>query len=437
MGVLEADDAALLASFGHSTIQSFVSVVVSTWIAGLYTWLVIKAGSILLQKERRRRRMALVTWSIVLTMYLIKLTLWFIDARQIIASIELTLIDSSSPDLAVRRARANNDLRRLSIAEDVLYAYMTVLGDAIVLWRVYAFWHEGLELLALIVPCAVYLASVVCAGLVTYCAAQSGADLSFGAFTNPPFCQHIQSTSYWMQFAMAIVATALIGLKTWRYRQMVKSLINNEVSWRSPVNRAMWIMLDTGLLYSIFFLAEAVLGVIDLQKFLAGHPARGFALEIYQYQTSAIVGIYPTIIVILVHTHTQSFLMDSEGSYTITTLQFDTSPSARSTSAARRPHHLSHNHNHFNNINSSMGTESTNTGLGDVRARRSLKFATRSRDNHNAPPEISLCELRTGTVSSMGEFEDGSERWGDEEVDSKGGVKGQLERVPTRDEGDV
>lgn len=185
--------------------------------------------------------MALVTWSIVLTMYLIKLTLWFIDARQIIASIELNLIDSSSPDLAVRRARANNDLRRLSIAEDVLYAYMvrlfpfpnptlslidlnlivlaslaqTVLGDAIVLWRVYAFWHEGLELLALIVPCAVYLASVVCAGLVTYCAAQSGADLSFGAFTNPPFCQHIQSTSYWMQFAMAIVATALIGLKTW------------------------------------------------------------------------------------------------------------------------------------------------------------------------------------------------------------------------------
>lgn len=133
------------------------------------------------------------------------------------------------------------------------------------------------------------------------------------------------------------------------------------------------------------------------------------------------------------HTHTQSFLMDSEGSYTITTLQFDTSPSARSTSAARRPH-LSHNH--LNNINSSMGTESTNTGLGDVRARRSLKFATRSRDNHNVPPEISLCELRTGTVSSMGEFEDGSERWGDEEVDSKGGVKGQLERVPTRD-GDV
>lgn len=34
---------------------------------------------------------------------------------------------------------------------------------------------------------------------------------------------------------------------------MVKSLINNELSWRSPVNRAMWIMLDTGLLYSIFF----------------------------------------------------------------------------------------------------------------------------------------------------------------------------------------
>lgn len=90
-----------------------------------------------------------------------------------------------------------------------------VLGDAIVLWRVYAFWHNGRHIFVLIIPALVYLGSIVTAALVTYCAAQSSTSLEFGAFTNPAFCQKIQGTSYWMQFVMAAVCTVLIALKTW------------------------------------------------------------------------------------------------------------------------------------------------------------------------------------------------------------------------------
>lgn len=97
------------------------------------------------------------------------------------------------------------------------------------------------------------------------------------------------------------------------YRRMIRFLVRNKVTWESPVSKAMMIMLDTGLIYALFFvrallpptvlvhtpvvlthpdrsqLAEGVLNATDVNSFLAGHPARAFALQIYQYQTSAIV----------------------------------------------------------------------------------------------------------------------------------------------------
>ncbi|KAI0705167.1 hypothetical protein BC835DRAFT_1410044 [Cytidiella melzeri] len=319
----QQNDAALLHTFAQGAIHNFVSVVVSTWLVALYTWLVIKCGVILLQKERRRNKIAISTWSIVLAMYSIKLTLWFIDARNIIYALDVLFVQDSSDTLVEKQLRANQSVLKLDLVEDVLYAYMVVLGDAIVLWRVYAFWHTGHELFVLAIPAAVYLGSFVCAGLVTYCAAQSTTNLAFGAFTNPHFCRNIQHTSYWMQFGMAAVATLLIGYKTWRYRRMIRTLLGDEVTWISPVSKAMIIMLDTGVLYMLFFLAEAIFSAIDIQAYVQGHSARALALEIYQYQTSAIVGIYPTIVVILVHTHTRSFLIDSQGSQTVSTLRFD------------------------------------------------------------------------------------------------------------------
>ncbi|KAI0093480.1 hypothetical protein BDY19DRAFT_428691 [Irpex rosettiformis] len=357
-----------------------------TSFLGLYTWLVIKCSLILLHKDRRHNKIAIFTWMIVITMYLIKLTLWTIDARNVISDLNILLVQNNDHSLAQRQLYAKESSTKLAVVEDVLYAFQVVLGDTIVLWRVYAFWHTGIEVWVMLIPGAAYLASLACAFLVTYCAAQS-TDLEFGAFTNPRFCQNIQHISYWLQFVMACTATGLIGFKTWKYRRMVKTLIGKETVWRSPVSKAMVIMLDTGLIYGVFFLAEAVLGAVNIPKWVSGHPSRGFALQIYQYQTSAIVGIYPTIVVLLVHTHTQSFLIDSSGQQTISTLHFGTNRTGRIGSTPH--HHHAHNHSrhlsHPQFINTTRGTTTTTTGWtshsqdvsdtdvgsgGDVRSRR-------------------------------------------------------------------
>ena len=68
--------------------------------------------------------MAIFTWTLVLAMYLIKLTLWFIDARNMLASLNTVLVQHSSDTLAEKRLRANESSTELGVVEDVLYAFM-------------------------------------------------------------------------------------------------------------------------------------------------------------------------------------------------------------------------------------------------------------------------------------------------------------------------
>ncbi|KAI0339725.1 hypothetical protein BDW22DRAFT_582774 [Trametopsis cervina] len=316
-------DTALLQVIGTDVLRSFVSVIVETWAVAIYSFLVIKATTILLHKDRRKNRIAQVTWAIVLIMYLINFTLWTIDVHNVVEEVNITFVANRTDSLASRYSAQGTAASRLFVVEDILYAYMTNLGDAIVLWRVLAFWSNGRDRLFFVVPAAVWLGSLVLSALLTYCGARSDTDISFGAFEHPPFCRNIQSASYWVQFATATVATIMIGIKTWSYRRMVKEFMGGDMHRRSPVGRVMIVLVDTGILYMLFFAAEVILNLGALETAIANSTRLDFALEIYTYLTSSIVGIYPTVVVILVHT--QCSMLDSHGNMTVSTIVFDPS----------------------------------------------------------------------------------------------------------------
>lgn len=78
-------------------------------------------------KDRRHNRIAIFTWTIVITMYLIKLTLWTIDARNVISDLNIYLVQSNDFSLAERKLRASQTSTKLSVVEDVLYAFQVRL----------------------------------------------------------------------------------------------------------------------------------------------------------------------------------------------------------------------------------------------------------------------------------------------------------------------
>ncbi|KAI0750608.1 hypothetical protein BC629DRAFT_1739468 [Irpex lacteus] len=308
-------ESAVSQKIGTDVIRLFISVVIETWLIAIYTVLAIKASTILLHKTRRRNKSSFVMWILVALMYFMDITLWVIDVRNVVAELDTTLVDTHRTDtLDERYNKSNNSVLKLSLAVDVLYAFMTILGDAIVLWRVRAFWCQGQEYFFMLIPCATWFVSLILSLLLSYCAARSDADLSFGQFEHPAFCRNIQSAAYWAQFVTSAASTLMIAIKTWIHRRTLKSFMADMHS-RSPVYKAMLIIVDTGILYTLFFLAEVLLNIGVLDGAINKIPRLDFALEVYDFQTSTIVGLYPTAIVILIHT--QCFMLDMEGNATM------------------------------------------------------------------------------------------------------------------------
>ncbi|KAI0694063.1 hypothetical protein BC835DRAFT_1306488 [Cytidiella melzeri] len=267
-------DAILLQSLGTDILTSFIPVVVETWLVAVYTILVFKTSQILTSKSSSHRRGIL---AIVLVMYAMDVVLWIIDVRNVVVKLDLTLIRGGSKSLNDRYTNANSEILRLSIVEDALYSYLVVLGDFIIVSRVFVFWSDGLrERLVLVVPCMVYAGSIV----RNYLGTESG---------------------------------------------------------QSPVKKIFIILVDTGVIYVLYFVIEVFFGFNSINSAISAHHNLEFALLIYQYTTSSIVGIYPTIVVILVHTH--SSLLDSPTIITAaSSVQFTAAPGARTWRSGSEKH---------------------------------------------------------------------------------------------------
>jgi hypothetical protein len=74
-----------------------------------------------------------------------------------------------------------------------------------------------------------------------------------GCGSYPPHC--IQNLVYFTSICRLWLWLTLLRPSR-IYRRMVKVLIGSEAAWKSPVSNAMLIMLDTGLVYTLFFVSS-------------------------------------------------------------------------------------------------------------------------------------------------------------------------------------
>ncbi|KAJ3002964.1 hypothetical protein NUW54_g5561 [Trametes sanguinea] len=340
-------DAPIWKTIGHDIIKSFVAVTVETFVIAIYCILVFKTSCLLLTRMHRTK-VSLFTCTVIIVMFCLALSLWMIDIHNVVLEVQATLLsDSRAPisdvyDLAIRQ------VLRLASVEDVLYAYMTVLGDILILWRLYAFWSRGRGRIVLIIPLAFLLGSILTAIMLSYCAARLGADIKLGTFQSPGFCRNIQTASYSMTLATTGVATVLIGYKFWyvlrvksataralrhsqfgclvqfRDYQRVDDELFRRMSRSSRRQKLMLVLVESGVAYMLFFLVQLLMSFSTVNARINKNPSLVFASTIYNFITSLIVvrclvlaisllfrahaetratnqGMYPTAVVLLVH----------------------------------------------------------------------------------------------------------------------------------------
>ncbi|KAG6865418.1 hypothetical protein C0991_002808 [Blastosporella zonata] len=247
-------------------------------------------------------------------MFLSAVVLWVLDVTNFIIEAKMTLLDSPNTPIDVKYGAAKKVVFNHLVATDLLYAYMCNLGDAVIIWRVYAFWGRGTQKWVLIVPWTLLAGSIVSSLLLTYCGARLGADIVDGSFQKPLFCKGVQTASYSMGFATTTVATLLITIKTWEYRRTIRPIVlKEENSNKTRVEKVMTLLIESGILYLFFFLVQVIGNIPGVEA----KNASSFAFLVYSYSTSVIVGLYPTIVVVLAHS--QHAVLDTAAASQVST----------------------------------------------------------------------------------------------------------------------
>ncbi|KAI0717645.1 hypothetical protein C8Q72DRAFT_789561 [Fomitopsis betulina] len=297
MPPLSEVDIQVIQEVGNATVQHLVALVVEAVLWTVYLVLTCKAGLSLLSRQRRSRA-SLTIFFIIVLMFLLDTTTSIIDVNNAIREVTLTLTSTSHQSFKERYALTKSLPYPVQSA---LYAYESNLGDAIIIWRTYAFWRDGREKWVLVLPSAFFLGSIVTSGLITFCAARAVQNPAEGNFTDPPFCENVQLASYVTTLATTAVATLLICYKTWYYRRTIAIHVRQMKSKKSVAERIMIIMIESGIIYLLFFIEGVVSDTRNISRLENSTPQLVFTITIWTYMTSHILGIYPVLIVLLVH----------------------------------------------------------------------------------------------------------------------------------------
>ncbi|KAJ7814299.1 hypothetical protein B0H13DRAFT_1664850, partial [Mycena leptocephala] len=251
---------------------------------------------------RRASKVYVLPMAAILTMFVIALVLWTLDVVKFIVETKITLVEDSDDTIEDKYERALAFIFRLAAAEDALYAYMALLGDAIIIYRVWML-KAYYRLWVFFIPFATLM--------LTYCVAIAGSEIILGNFENPAFCRNVQMVTYAMPLATTTVATILLGITTWsdsflynwplsRHNVCTSSDLTNK-SRRREGERILLLLVESGFLYFLFFAIQVVEDIPQVHSWIETQTGVSFAFMMYAYCSSVIVGIYPTILIVLAH----------------------------------------------------------------------------------------------------------------------------------------
>ncbi|KAK7039490.1 hypothetical protein R3P38DRAFT_3467504 [Favolaschia claudopus] len=305
------DEINTLRSIGLDLIRSYVATTNETILLTIYGALVLKATFVLLRREMRIS--SLITLLAILLMFTICLVLWALDLADFIAE--------------GRLANARSFIFPNIAAIDALYSYLSLMGDGIIIWRVWNL-KSYYRPWVILIPIALLFGSLIATLMLTYCVGRLGDSIVFGTFEKPAFCRNVQTATYAMALATTATATILIGFTTWNFRNSIRPLLSGHPvivgetrrRRRSPVENVLLLLIESGILYFLFF-AIQVVGVIPrVHNWVSTKPGVSFAFTMFSYASSIIVGIYPTAVVVLAHLQT-SVLDDAANTEATSTLR--------------------------------------------------------------------------------------------------------------------
>ncbi|KAI0269770.1 hypothetical protein BC834DRAFT_569945 [Gloeopeniophorella convolvens] len=249
-----------------------LSDICETFFFGIYTALFVVSTVLLLSKQEQTRTRNLVAAASV-TMYVVSATHWAINIA------------------LLARAVRNNSVVEISVTpiEMIVTGYVPsiscVLGDAIVVWRAWVLWERRSDLF---IPPILFLIGVIATTVTSSALVFKSKSISRGTWQE----DNIMNWLGWLICGFTVLtnlwATGLICVRAWQHRRFLRSLMGKSTP-RTRAEKALAFLIESGVIYLCIWVVYIVVSLAS--------PGGEFVLSPFITQ---IVGMYPTVIVIVV-----------------------------------------------------------------------------------------------------------------------------------------
>ncbi|KAF7363722.1 hypothetical protein MSAN_01030000 [Mycena sanguinolenta] len=278
-------DASFLYRYGRDLTEDVVGLVTETTLVTIYGVLFALA---MYSFHRRgfKSRVSFVMLFLVVYLYLAAVVLWGLYIAQYLMNVHDLLMTSNIP-LPDRFVLADAHASSLSIPQMVLFTSNMILGDFIVIWRVWAIYHRTRQVVVL--PCITLAAALAFALVDTVCLRRSG--------VGSDACGNSSLISWAFSLATNVLCTILIGVKAWKHRQITRELQTEGTAHKyRGTGFILSVLVESGLIYCLLWATQLV-QIFNISR----TSALVYFWEITNAASEQLPGMYPTLIVVVVN----------------------------------------------------------------------------------------------------------------------------------------
>jgi len=258
---------------------------------------------------------SIVMLLVVLYLYASSLALWAISVARwfLIAYAYLppnaSDLERITAPLLDRHDTAAAAIVTLGTPAEALFMFNMIIGDSVVIWRVWALYRRSLWVVA--IPSVMLLLSLIFNIIDLVCLTGSGFSSTSTVAGGGPVCANAELISWALSLGTNAACTTAIWLKAWNHRRTMRVLnaAPSLSSSRMSVDRVLSLLVESGCIYCLFWLTQIIL-FLPISRF----NASVYVFDIFGAMGDQISGLYPTLIIVIVNLqHT----MWREGTYAV------------------------------------------------------------------------------------------------------------------------
>ncbi|KAE9394769.1 hypothetical protein BT96DRAFT_178689 [Gymnopus androsaceus JB14] len=292
------EEQSALREIGLTIHENLLVAIFMSFFYGMYLLIFPIAVTTLLRNgilKGVNNRASLSMFILTLLTFLSTTLFWTMYIAEYTATVRLNLYSNFDVSIVDRAAVASRQAIRFAMV--ILWPQLInfMVGDAIVVWRVWVLYSERKYVrISLVV-----LWVLTCLSYTAYTGWRQHLMIINGTGAFDTIAENLQVICFSMSCGTNIIGTCLIGLKAWEFRRYIR--MNTGGKGKSTViQRCLDLMTETGILYCILQFTFLMLNSIQSSNNEPSGGAMDIATHLMIEAAIVIGAIYPILTVILV-----------------------------------------------------------------------------------------------------------------------------------------